>query len=104
MNKETYQYIGEAVVEHQEQRQKYNEEHAAEWKSSGEQYRKVREALNLSQNQIAERIGCGKNVISRFELGKNMKWRNVIVTGYKSAIEFFQLYRQNEVNSFLRQM
>ena len=49
MNKETYQYIGEAVVEHQEQRQKYNEEHAAEWKSDGEQYRKVREALNLSK-------------------------------------------------------
>ena len=44
----------------------------------GKILKEVREKKNLTQKEVAEKLGCTKTVISRIENNSNIKWKTLI--------------------------
>lgn len=81
--------------------QRHNEivqENTAVWQQEGQEYRGVRENLNISQKEISENIGACVAVVSKFEHGKYVRSRNMLRHAYKLAMKNIQ----NERNVILR--
>ena len=68
------------------------------WQQEGQEYRDVREKLDITQKEISKNIGACVAVVSKFEHGKYVRSRNMLRHAYNLAMEHIQ----NERNAILR--
>lgn len=62
-------------------------------KTSGELLEEFREAKRLSQDELAEMVGCGKSKISKLENGQqvlNLRWAKILAPALgRNPLDFF---------------
>lgn len=61
------------------------------WEEEGRELRNIRENLNISRNEISERVGVCTQVIAKFEKGKSVRSRNMLKQSYQTSLELIQL-------------
>lgn len=65
-----------------------------QWERTGHILQEMRLALEISQKEIANRIGVSTSVISRLERGEPIQRRKLVETSYRTALEAIQLAKQ----------
>ena len=65
-----------------------------QWERTGRILQEMRLALEISQKEIANRIGVSASVIGRLERGDAIQRRKLVETSYRTALEAIQLAKQ----------
>lgn len=65
-----------------------------QWERTGRILQEMRLALEISQKEIANRIGVSASVIGRLERGEPIQRRKLVETSYRTALEAIQLLKQ----------
>ena len=74
------------------------EENTTLWQQEGESFRKARQALNITQREIAEGIGVSPMTVGKYEKGKPVRSRNMLRQSGINVMELTQLRRDKELN------
>ncbi len=69
------------------------------WFCKGQNMRKMREGLKISQSEVACCVGSSVSVIARFENGEPIQRRPVIERSYETALKYIPLHRKEMVGS-----
>lgn len=75
---------------------KFIEDSQNEWKEIGQEYKEMRESLNISIKKISELLGCSEGKIRKFEKGEPIQAANLLKKSYAMALEIEQLKQEDE--------
>ncbi len=67
------------------------------WKREGQELRRKRELLELSQTTIGTQIGASASLISKLELGHGVQRRELLTKAYQTALELFLRKKQEHL-------
>ncbi len=89
-------YIGERVMEHQEQRNQFIEAMTPAWTREGAELRKIRESLKISRAELRRYTDVSESVYARLEKGQPIKRREAVVQTYKTMMRCIPLMRKQD--------
>lgn len=89
--------LGAFVRKNHKKYMKKVEENTPYWQEEGEAFRKARQALNISQRELAERIGVSPITVGKYEKGKPVRSRKMLRQSGISVMELTQLKREKEL-------
>jgi len=90
--------LGAFVRKNHEEYLKKIEENTPRWQQEGEIFRKARQALNISQRELAEGIGISPITVGKYEKGKPVRSRNMLRQSGINVMELTQLKRDKELD------
>ena len=90
--------LGAVVRKNHREYLKTIEKNTPLWQQEGESFRKARQALNITQREIAEGIGVSPITVGKYEKGKPVRSRNMLRQSGISVMELTQLRRDKELN------
>ena len=64
------------------------------WQAEGRRFRRVREALKISQNDLCELMGFSSKTIASFEAGRPIRNARYLKHSYRLAIKYIQANRR----------
>ena len=94
------EFIGQKVIENQEAQREHNKKMHDKWLKEGESLRNRRLALKIGLKEIAELMGCCTKTVTRFEQGKPVKRRPLLLNGYKNMLKYIPLARKEDAGKF----
>lgn len=89
--------LGAVVRKNHKKYMKKVEENTPYWQEEGEAFRKARQALNISQRELAEGIGVSPITVGKYEKGKPVRSRKMLRQSGISVMELTQLKREKEL-------
>ena len=89
--------LGAVVRKNHKKYMKNVEENTPYWQEEGEAFRKARQALNISQRELAEGIGVSPITVGKYEKGKPVRSRKMLRQSGISVMELTQLKREKEL-------
>ncbi len=89
--------LGAFVRKNYEQYLKTIEENMPYWQEEGESFRQARQALNISQRELAEGIGVSPMTVGKYEKGKPVRSRKMLRQSGINVMELTQLKREKEL-------
>ena len=89
--------LGAFVCKNHKKYMKKVEENTPYWQEEGEAFRKARQALNISQRELAEGIGVSPITVGKYEKGKPVRSRKMLRQSGISVMELTQLKREKEL-------
>ena len=89
--------LGAFVRKNYEEYLRKIEENTPYWQEEGESFRRARQALNISQRELAEGIGVNPITVGKYEKGKPVRSRKMLRQSGISVMELTQLKRENEL-------
>ena len=90
--------LGAFIRKSQEEYMKSVEENTPYWQEEGETFRKARQALNISQRELAAGIGVSAMTVGKYEKGKPVRSRKMLRQSGINVMELTQLKREKELN------
>ena len=96
MLNEEYQYatLEEKIEMNRQERIRYQDMMRPGWLCKGQELRKIREGLKISQREVAHCVGSSISVIARIEKGDPIQRRPVIERSYETALTYIPLHRK----------
>jgi predicted transcriptional regulator len=93
---EEYQYatLEEKIEMNRQERIRYQDMMRPGWICKGQELRKIREGLKISQREVANCVGSSVSVIARLEKGDPIQRRPVIERSYETALKYIPLHRK----------
>ena len=89
-----------AIVRHNlEKYRKKIRDNAEKWKKEGEVFKQTRQALNITQRELAESIGINPVTLSRYEKGRPVRSRMMLSQSGRTAMELIQLKRVRKLDT-----
>lgn len=68
------------------------------WQEEGETFRKARQALSISQREMAEGIGVSPITVGKYEKGKPVRSRKMLRQSGINVMKLIQLKREKDLN------
>ena len=90
--------LGAVVRKNHNEYLKKIEENTPYWQEEGEAFRKARQALNISQRELAAGIGVSAMTVGKYEKGKPVRSRKMLRQSGINVMELTQLKREKELN------
>jgi len=89
-----------AIVRHNlEKYRKKIRDNAEKWKKEGEVFKQTRQALNITQRELAESIGINPVTLSKYEKGRPVRSRMMLSQSGRTAMELIQLKRDKKLDT-----
>ena len=89
-----------AIVRHNlEKYRKKIRDNAEKWKKEGEVFKQTRQALNITQRELAESIGINPVTLSKYEKGRPVRSRMMLSQSGRTAMELIQLKRVRKLDT-----
>lgn len=88
--------LGAFIRKSHEEYMKSVEENTPYWQEEGETFRKARQALNISQRELAAGIGVSPMTVGKYEKGKPVRSRKMLRQSGINVMELTQLKREKE--------
>lgn len=89
--------LGAIVRKNHERYMKSVAENAEKWQQEGESFKKARQALGMTQKEIAEGIGVSPITVGNYEKGKPVRSRKMLRRSGITVMELEQLKRNKEL-------
>lgn len=89
--------LGAIVRKNHEEYMKLVAANTEKWQQEGESFRKARQALSITQKEIAEGIGVSPITVSNYEKGKPVRSRKMLRRSGITVMELEQLKRSKEL-------
>ena len=89
----TDEELGSAIRQNHENYKAKVEANRETWEKEGQEFKSLREKLNIKQREIAQRIGVHPNTVGNFERGENVRSRDMLKKSSMTAVECIQLQR-----------
>ena len=89
--------LGAIVRKNHEEYMKLVAANTEKWQQEGESFRKARQALSITQKEIAEGIGVSTITVSNYEKGKPVRSRKMLRRSGITVMELEQLKRSKEL-------
>ena len=93
--------LGAIVRRNHEQYKKKVRDNAEKWKKEGESFKLTRQALNITQRELAENIGINPVTLSKYEKGKPVRSRTMLSQSGKTAMQLIQLKRDRKLDTLI---
>ena len=85
--------LGSAIRKNYENYEAKVEANRETWEKEGQEFKSLRERLNIKQKEIAQKIGVHPHTVGNFERGENVRSRDMFKKSSMTAVEFIQLQR-----------
>lgn len=89
--------LGAVVRKNHREYLKTIEKNTPLWQEEGESFRQARQALNISQRELAEGIGVSPMTVGKYEKGKPVRSRKMLRQSGINVMELTQLKREKEL-------
>lgn len=91
--------LGAMVRKNYERYQKSIEENKEKWKEEGEQFKKARKTLNITQRELAECIGVHPITVGKYEKGAAIRSRKMFRNAGITSMKYIQMERTKNFES-----
>ena len=85
--------LGAIVRENYESYQKSIAENKEKWKAEGEQFKKARQSLNITQRELADCIGVHPLTVGKYEKGSAIRSRKMFRNAGITSMKYIQTER-----------